>query len=743
MDHIFISYSRKYQNSVTALAEVLRERGLTVWQDISGKGFGIPYSLKWFEVIKEAIFTASAAVIITSPEWYKSHVCKDEWFLIEETGLFTTVIPAAEIQDDEGRQNAADKIISDISKVGEDLIQMHTWALSGAFQLLNKRSPIILLPNVADSLKTFGKLTVLKESREYFEDNKTAEFKPEIRENIFRYIGLVKRRVISDFVRKVLTRVTAATLVITIVFGLFYFARYSAVSDDTARQGSVMAIAEETAKSDPISSMSLMTFDGVSANTARMRLLSELAAGIYPQDFIPAGDKVGELLSGSEGHRESSRFEITDSETSSVMNITDRQTGLRRSYALPQKHTVHCFDESGTVLAAAAGEKAFVMLPGAGSGCIELMYNHEEITDIRFGQDKVYLFTAGGNALVYDISSVKRPKSSRSFSDGTLRCTENGDIVVCTDGNDILLNADNTETVIHWEGNAPDPRFTAVSPDGQLAAVTSKTESKAAVISVKEGRIVKELTFPADICGICFDPSGTKLAAVSFADAGVITADISTGSTEVSEPGKGQGFSVCPFKDGYVTADSNGNVCVFDGSLRAKDLQAVTSGFCTPSKQLAVSEKYGFLFSANKGGGTVVGCSRTDLNNGSMNKLVPAKNSSYSSSSVCVSPDGEYAAYGYPDGAVRVWSAKGLDMLYVNREIPEEAIGLSFDGKGELAALGASGTLYRLKLNGAVTECGADQRIEQGKLLEKQVKEIFERMYQLGLTYITPDGYEL
>ena len=58
MDHIFISYSRKDEEQVNAFVERLRGFGFEVWQDVSGKRSGIPYSVKWFEVIEEAIYTA-------------------------------------------------------------------------------------------------------------------------------------------------------------------------------------------------------------------------------------------------------------------------------------------------------------------------------------------------------------------------------------------------------------------------------------------------------------------------------------------------------------------------------------------------------------------------------------------------------------------------------------------------------------------------------------------------------------
>ena len=81
MNHIFISYSRKDSEYVNAVTALLREAGLSVWQDISGKASGIPYSTTWFEVIQEALFSSAGAVIFTSEQWEKSDPCKKEFEL--------------------------------------------------------------------------------------------------------------------------------------------------------------------------------------------------------------------------------------------------------------------------------------------------------------------------------------------------------------------------------------------------------------------------------------------------------------------------------------------------------------------------------------------------------------------------------------------------------------------------------------------------------------------------------------
>lgn len=79
MDHIFISYSRKDESQVSSFVEELRKSGFEIWQDLSGKRSGIPYSVKWFEVIEEAIITAAGAIIFNTKAWTQSSPCQDEF----------------------------------------------------------------------------------------------------------------------------------------------------------------------------------------------------------------------------------------------------------------------------------------------------------------------------------------------------------------------------------------------------------------------------------------------------------------------------------------------------------------------------------------------------------------------------------------------------------------------------------------------------------------------------------------
>ena len=86
MNHLFVSYSRKDEALVSAVVQNLRAQGFDVWQDISGKTSGIPYSTKWFAAIEEALYTSAGAVMFCSEAWRESAPCGKEQKLIVELG---------------------------------------------------------------------------------------------------------------------------------------------------------------------------------------------------------------------------------------------------------------------------------------------------------------------------------------------------------------------------------------------------------------------------------------------------------------------------------------------------------------------------------------------------------------------------------------------------------------------------------------------------------------------------------
>ena len=61
MEHLFISYSRRDEKYVSAVAEGLRSRGIEVWQVFPARRPVYHIQRSGFEVIQEALFSSAGS----------------------------------------------------------------------------------------------------------------------------------------------------------------------------------------------------------------------------------------------------------------------------------------------------------------------------------------------------------------------------------------------------------------------------------------------------------------------------------------------------------------------------------------------------------------------------------------------------------------------------------------------------------------------------------------------------------
>jgi WD40 repeat protein len=75
MADIFISYARSNGDFVTPLAQSLTEQKLDVWIDFED----IPYTVDWWQRIRQGIDSANNFAVIISDDWIASEVCNEEF----------------------------------------------------------------------------------------------------------------------------------------------------------------------------------------------------------------------------------------------------------------------------------------------------------------------------------------------------------------------------------------------------------------------------------------------------------------------------------------------------------------------------------------------------------------------------------------------------------------------------------------------------------------------------------------
>src|SRR5690349_6527270 len=73
--HVFICYAREDEQFVFALAEYLKERGISIWLD----QWNVLPGVNWNEHIDDALYDCDRVLIVLSPAAVKSQRVQGEW----------------------------------------------------------------------------------------------------------------------------------------------------------------------------------------------------------------------------------------------------------------------------------------------------------------------------------------------------------------------------------------------------------------------------------------------------------------------------------------------------------------------------------------------------------------------------------------------------------------------------------------------------------------------------------------
>jgi hypothetical protein len=152
-----------------------------------------------------------------------------------------------------------------------------------------------------------------------------------------------------------------------------------------------------------------------------------------------------------------------------------------------------------------------------------------------------------------------------------------------------------------------------------------------------------------------------------------------------------------------------------------------------------------YLCMATRGGTVSTSNARMYLETGSRMSFYPLhKSSVISNTAAAFSGDGTFVAFGGSNGRIYIEESHMMNQIWDGQMIPEQIDALSFteDQKG-LIVLGKSGTVYRLELGDLLDYSADKDSTAQWEYMHKQGRAIYERMYDLGLTYITPDAYDM
>ena len=750
MNHIFISYSRREEAIVTSLAEALRARGFEVWQDRAGKRSGIPFSVKWKDAIDEAIFTALGAVIVKSEAWMQSEPCDQEFQTIKQTALpYLEILPDRLVADEQA-------VVNEVSEWFQERLNdkdngYRSWMLSGAYRVFKG------LPIDGYTLGGKGVIRRLLWLKEAFRVRNQLNFYGPWMHGL----GLFAEKTWNRLRLDIALRALAVVFVLAVgLWGLFvssYTKKAQASNEISYSVSANASILRRISAYDPVravreASNAAETLDGYIQSHKRDskirgilhyeqdRILSELLSWNYPIEFYGSAAVCSVAFSDTYRMQENSRYTVSLSEDTAQVFIYDRELDTTRQLLLAAVPEVYCFNETGDRLLLAAENKIYVYdLLGQAPPSL-LSYNFESVRELYCVEDRVYAITEAGHILVWDDPLPVRD-IRRTVTAGALAQTEDGSMIaVYADDGCLIRNTGNREDVYPLsfaDTVASEP--IAVSPDGACVAVVFRQDGSetdnVAVVALSDGALLKTYETGYAILDCAFSPDGTSLLITCGSGNKIVRIDLEKDKvTETKEnPNARPFFNILPCEDRVLACDTMGNLAVYDYKLKQQGGFIVIGDVV--QKQLAFSQPYNCVLTAARGGYTIYGFRRTMLSDGSQAVFTAADGEEMiSTTSVAVTSDGFYAAYGNAGGSIYIWDVGAVEPVWNEHCIPEGIVNMRFsDDSTTLYVLGSSGTVYEVDVSFIPTECMPMVPISVWQMHMGKASDLIVNMYHLGL----------
>lgn len=734
MNHIFISYQRSSEAWTTELAGRLREKGIAVWQDLSGKETGIPYSVKWWEIIEQALYRADGALIIRTRPWLESAPCSKEYRLMERNHIPRHIISEDAMTD-------MDQVIEEILQWYEKDVcteenRKRVYVFSQAWNYSRDSSISHLLPGkigFSEALHQYARYASLGR---FVRETDVVRDNPEAAQSFSAFVKKAKRKIVSEQLFKLALGMVGLVgiLAVAVFIQLLPYLQQSAQdSDYDGKTSAAMDIVRDVGEYDPVAAMSLLKDEPTAQNfnvrrsfqIMQFRMVDLLDVN-YPSAFYPAGSP--EALSVTADCSSSSSSIVFDQSGAVSVPIDGEDTWLMLD-CIP---SASCYLPETNDLLLAADRILYLydldsrLLEGIPFAC-----NYEKITGIAYRDPLVYGLTDKGNVVCWQSPLQKKSldlhlEQGQLLSDGRAACLDGESLVMLHGAKQQIVPLPYAESTDF-----------AVFPDETRAGVLcldDEGNTHLVVIALPGGDVLRDMPSARALHSLSVS-SRDIVWAVSF-DA-LVRLDLSTG--RMDEAASGTPFwSVAACGDQAVVSDTTGRVALFDANLQqASGWADLTIPGLAP-KQMAVAQDLQFVFAACRGGNTISGCRRVTLPSCAVHRLaLSAESGLRSTTSVAVSEDGRFAAYGYPNGRVRVWSTDSLHCLFTDRSVCEPLIALRF-GTGVLYGLGASGTVYTFDFHGLVRVFDPQNPEPYWQLYTKEAQTIHQKMFDLGLTYITP-----
>lgn len=712
MNHIFISYSRKDIDVVNQIVKKIRNAGVDVWQDISGPGTGIPFSTKWFSVIEEAIHMAGGAVIIRSDSWEQSTPCNNEMNIIKRCDLPYIEISPISIHDD------IDAVLARIMSFFENSVktkdnEKRTDLFAAAYEIKSGVNPSRLINNTKNFVASF--VSNISDYFNYRRLIKKRQYRS-LNTELFPYINKFLRALARTMLFKTIGVVAVFLLVIT----AFIFIRAipeameigSEKNQDTYYGQSIAAKITSAKKYDPILAMGIAEeldekYLTVSSYYSLCTSGTQLMEDRLPEIILTPKDKEYETIMSAESYKSSDFFKAESSIDSGGIIITELKSGNKRTINTTSKVNCIAWDKSGEILAFSTGVKVFVFDAVGNGAAIPLLENFEQVSQLKILDNDGIVYVIA----ITNRSSILLWKSPFNNRDETIRTTDFGVFLesdeptaVYIDGRDIVIRKNDDEKVISPDipesyGNIKNPYYSVTSDGSKIAFICENdVGTRIVCISLKDKKTLIDVSTEHPATAVTFSTDGNDIYA-SAKQCAIIHVDITNGKTEYGQYNNLYFTNISTFGSQYVLSDYYGNCCVFDGTVMKEDMGNVNYSNM-PFYSMTINSEKGYLYTVNRGAGTTTGCSRFNLNTGKINLfVVPEIPNVDANTSVAMSKDGKYVAFGYPDGRIRVYEQEHMYLIFDSVCIGESVSAICFSKDDSvLYILGSTGKMYSHEL---------------------------------------------
>ena len=408
MNHIFISYSRRDSDVVAAVVEKLRAEGLNIWQDISGKSSGIPFSTKWFAAIEEALHTSAGAVVFRSEHWERSVPCQKEHDLIRKLAIPCYIADAEQLTPEEKIEETVKQILlfANSNVYDEEKNELRTWLLSSVRASAARQNTGI--PRYRKKKDSDAFLKRLEKCGELASEYAYETNMPDLYRDILSFLKKARRITRWDRIKRPLALGTALLMILgSVVVNVEYKKEKDRADALLAALQSLDQIHDQLSR-DEFKALTMMTLDGSDYGEYSYLLFENYAEGldtVFPSDFFPAGTPEAQAVTALEEQQETSGYRIETPELLGQITIhKDTPEGTaEETVTLMIASPVHTWAYRDGYLAAACGRQIYLYDVEHALDAVPLKGCYRPVQSVRFDEKgRICAATTAGDVFVWE-----------------------------------------------------------------------------------------------------------------------------------------------------------------------------------------------------------------------------------------------------------------------------------------------------------------------------------------------------